>query len=139
VVPQAPFIDLPAANAVAAVWCTEVNALKQIVELMRSHKTAAEPRDEFSWPDPHSREQTSTFNGGGWNLHRSVQPAIWGWRRDLCFAHAAILPSHAHRQIRSSASPKRGAMTQLFQPCCLRQPQPAVTSQQPVSWKTVWH
>ena len=90
--PQAPFIDLPAANAVAAVWCTEVNALKQMVELMRSHKTAAEPRDDFPWPDPHSREQTSTFNGGGWNLHRSVQPAIWGWRRDLCFAHAAILP-----------------------------------------------
>ena len=47
-VPQAPFIDLPAANAVAAVWCTEVNALKQMMELMRSHKMAAEPRDDFS-------------------------------------------------------------------------------------------
>jgi hypothetical protein len=36
VVPQAPFIDLPTANAVAAVWCTEVNALKQMMELMSS-------------------------------------------------------------------------------------------------------
>jgi hypothetical protein len=90
VVPQAPFIDLAAANAVAAVWCTQVNALKQMVELMRSHKTAANRETTSPGPIPHSREQTSTFNGGGWNLHRSVQPAIWGWRRDLCFAHAAI-------------------------------------------------